>query len=109
MHQSAALRKKNSEIDELYKTAVGFLNVNPNDFWNITPREINILLEANEIKQREELNKLIFLAWQIEVFHRTKKLRPLKRYLIREPQKQLSKEEIEREKEALKKIFKVAV
>jgi len=56
--------------------------------------EVQIYIEEKEKKEIADLNKMIYQAWIKEAFARTKTLKPLKHYLIRE-RKKVSKEEKE--------------
>jgi len=60
------------------KTAVGPLELKPNEFWILTPAEFNEMVAGYiERKKQESKDKVIdslFLAWHVEAFQRTKKL-----------------------------------
>ena len=78
----------------MYRKSVGYFNLLPSEFWQMTMYEVQIYIEEKEKKEIDDLNKMIYQAWIKEAFARTKTLKPLKRYLIRE-QKKVTKEEKE--------------
>lgn len=81
-------------VEQMYRRAVGYFNLLPSEFWQMTFWEVQIYLEEKEKKEIDDLNKMIYQAWIKEAFARTKTLKPLKRYLVRE-QKKVTKEEKE--------------
>ncbi len=47
-------------------------------FWDYTPAEINLLTERYNQNRKQHIDDIIYLAWHVEAFARTKKLPKLK-------------------------------
>ena len=88
-------------FEQMYRKAVGYFNLSPSDFWQMTFYELQIYIEEKEKKEIDDLNKMIYQAWIKEAFARTKTLKPLKKYLIHEKKKVT----IEEKEKILKELF----
>lgn len=47
------------ELEELYKIAVGILNISPSVFYTLTPHEINLAYEGYLNKREDDVNGMI--------------------------------------------------
>ncbi|PCJ18001.1 MAG: hypothetical protein COB02_11775 [Candidatus Cloacimonadota bacterium] len=78
------------------------------DFWKITLSEFYAYCHAYNKRKINEHNSLITQSYYMAVFTRVKTLESLEKYLFSEDnKKELSKEELEQEKENLSKMFGV--
>lgn len=55
--------------------------LDPSQFWELTFREIDVILAGAADRRRDENNGHAWLAWHIEALHRQKKLPRLDRLL----------------------------
>ena len=63
------------------------MGMDPDVFWKMTPAEFYIKAEAHDRKQRDEANKMLYLAWHTALFARQPKLPALAEIFIKdEPQ-----------------------
>ena len=54
----------------------------------MTPRELQIYLDAKEEINRNKINELLFVAWHVEAFARQKKLPKLSKIITEKKKKQ---------------------
>ena len=74
------------------------------DFWDLTPREVRLVLKNFEEKQRSHYEDLTWLAWHVAVFERQKTIPPLKQLLSRGKTRVLEGEELERRRQEFKEM-----
>lgn len=48
------------------------IGIRPNEFWEMTYAEFSIMVEANNEKQKYEMQKLVMQSWYTAVWQRTK-------------------------------------
>lgn len=80
----------------------------PDQFWQLTPAELFIISKGYFDTQKQKAGDLLFLAWHIEAFARTKTLPPLKNLLQQVENAQQHHEQTDEEMLAMVKILNAA-
>jgi len=83
------------------------LGLKPQEFWELTPAELNAMAEGYRWRQEQRQQELTVLAWTTAALIRQKKLPRLER-LLKSPESERHKktaEEARREWEELQKEF----
>lgn len=52
-------------------------------FWEMTPRELNMVLDAANWQRMRSHNQTAWLAWHVAALQRTKRIPPLRRLMMR--------------------------
>jgi len=81
------------------------LQLKPCEFWELTYAEFVLMINGYQRRNRDHINKLLFLAWHIEAFARQKKLPALDSILTKENGTQQRKEQSPEEMIAVCKMI----
>ena len=78
------------DIDRLDQIAKAFgvayrVGIRPGEFWDMTPFQTNLLVEANAERLRDEFETLLSASWHTALFSRAKTMPPLKSLFRRGP------------------------
>lgn len=78
------------DADRLEQIAKAFgiayrVGIRPGEFWDMTPFQTNLLVEANAERLRDEFETLLSASWHTALFSRAKTLPPLKSLFRRGP------------------------
>ncbi len=97
------------DVEELYRIAVGVLNISPVDFWELTPKEIMVATDGYYKHQKESLELLSYTIAVGYASAKKGKMIPLFKDKKTKPKvNKVGKEEINKKKEELDKIFGVS-
>ncbi|MGH0775294.1 phage tail assembly chaperone [Bacillus mobilis] len=97
------------DVEELYRIAVGVLNISPLDFWEITPKEIMVAAEGYYKHEREYLEMISRAVTFGYAGAKKGKVIPLFEDKKSKPKvNKIGKNEVNKKKEELDKIFGVS-
>lgn len=81
------------------------MGLKPAEFWELTPAELNAMVEGYKWRQEQRQQELTVLAWSVAALMRQKKLPRLERLLKKGEGQKKTAEEARREWEELQKEF----